>query len=345
MVAAEAEAAAAILGCVVQHRGAAARSMFRAHSGSLADVREEALAAEQRTSPRVQPRQRDPQLPLRPPRSGDHPRLPHRGPRPDARDLPHRPAQPRLSGSRRDGDRAPDGRCVRARDAHAADAFPPRFHRDSRRQLPYQAELGEPAGRDHPSVATPHRAGRRGDQPASSSQHIRDDQRAADEGAAPRTWEDRSPHRRRRQAPGAVPLLPHACRNCGVYLPDRRKRYCEECRTQRWTKHAGQGRDSAASVLATLRSEQRDPAHGGRAAEIRGRKNAQHQRAVRQWKGDRPDAAIFESEIQPGLRELPIQTLVASTGLSEHYCSLIRLGKRIPHARHWDTLRTVAERN
>jgi hypothetical protein len=29
---------------------------------------------------------------------------------------------------------------------------------------------------------------------------------------------------------------------------------------------------------------------------------------------------------------------VDATGLSDHYCSLIRLGKRVPHARHWPAL-------
>jgi hypothetical protein len=43
---------------------------------------------------------------------------------------------------------------------------------------------------------------------------------------------------------------------------------------------------------------------------------------------------VFRSEILPGLRHKPIGELVAATGLSEHYCSLIRLGKKVPHPRH-----------
>jgi hypothetical protein len=94
-------------------------------------------------------------------------------------------------------------------------------------------------------------------------------------------------------------------------------------------------------VLAQLRSEQRNPAHGGRAAEIRGRKNAAHQQAVREWRGERPDPEVFRTEILPGLRGVPICELTAATGLSKHYCSLIRLDKRTPHPRHWDALRGV----
>jgi hypothetical protein len=32
---------------------------------------------------------------------------------------------------------------------------------------------------------------------------------------------------------------------------------------------------------------------------------------------------------------------MAATGLSEHYCSMIRLGKKVPHARHWGLLRAL----
>jgi hypothetical protein len=48
------------------------------------------------------------------------------------------------------------------------------------------------------------------------------------------------------------------------------------------------------------------------------------------------DPSVFRDEILPGLRNRSINQLVAATGLSEHYCSPIRLGKRVPHPRHWD---------
>jgi CRISPR-associated endonuclease Cas1 len=152
-------------------------------------------------------------------------------------------------------------------------------------------------------------------------------------------WHDRSPGRRQRENRVATPVLPNACRDCGTHLPDRRKRYCDHCRAERWAAHSGCGRDNAASVLARLRAEQRDPAHGGRAAEIRGAKNAAHQAAVREWTGEHPDPEVFRTEILPVLRHVSIAELVATTGLSPHYCSLIRLGKKIPHPRHWDAIR------
>jgi hypothetical protein len=151
-------------------------------------------------------------------------------------------------------------------------------------------------------------------------------------------WQERKPVHTRRSGEPATPTLPNACRDCGTYVPNRRTHYCDYCRGQRWAKHAQQGRDSAASVLAQLRAEQRDPAHGGQAAKARGRKNAAHQLAVKRWSGPRPDPRVFSDEILPGLRGLAINDLVAATGLSDHYCSLIRLGKKVPHARHWEAL-------
>jgi hypothetical protein len=142
-------------------------------------------------------------------------------------------------------------------------------------------------------------------------------------------------------ATSAVVELPATCRDCGAPLPTRRHRYCRACREARFRDTSTDARATAAVVLAQLRQEGQDPAHGGRAARLRGAKNAVHQQAVRDWSGEQPDPAVFTAEILPGLRGRPIGDLAAETGLSEHYCSLIRLGKRVPHPRHWDNLRSV----
>jgi hypothetical protein len=76
---------------------------------------------------------------------------------------------------------------------------------------------------------------------------------------------------------------------------------------------------------------------------IRGAKNTSHQAAVRDCDGERPDPAVFEAEILPALRDARISDLVAATGLSDHYCSLIRLGKRVPHERHWEAFGKVTD--
>jgi CRISPR-associated protein Cas1 len=148
-------------------------------------------------------------------------------------------------------------------------------------------------------------------------------------------WDERAPHRRVHQLSGTGLALPASCRACGSPLPNQRRRYCDNCRREQLAKQASAGRANAAAVLARLRAEQRDPGHGGRAAQIRGTKNAAHQRANHVWAAERPDPAVFTTDILPGLRQRSIPDLAAATGLSEHYCSLIRLGKKIPHPRHW----------
>jgi len=155
-------------------------------------------------------------------------------------------------------------------------------------------------------------------------------------------WDNRAGNRRVRQPRESTLVLPTTCRSCGEALSDRRRRYCDQCRREQAAHHAAKARDTAAIVLASLRAEQRDPAHGGRAAEIRGAKNAAHQRANRGWVGERADAAVFDREILPMIRQVPVPALAAASGLSEPYCSLIRLGKRVPHARHWARLASAA---
>ena len=53
--------------------------------------------------------------------------------------------------------------------------------------------------------------------------------------------------------------------------------------------------------------------------------------------------AKFELESLPELRQRSGPELMAANGLGQHYCSLIRLGKRTPHPRHWDALRVLAD--
>jgi hypothetical protein len=40
---------------------------------------------------------------------------------------------------------------------------------------------------------------------------------------------------------------------------------------------------------------------------------------------------------------VPLARIVAFTGLSLRYASLIRRGEKVPHPKHWVTLRTVAK--
>jgi hypothetical protein len=54
------------------------------------------------------------------------------------------------------------------------------------------------------------------------------------------------------------------------------------------------------------------------------------------------DPSVFATEILPRLRDLTATEIAGATGLSQHYCALIRRGKKTPHPRHWNTLKAVA---
>jgi hypothetical protein len=56
-----------------------------------------------------------------------------------------------------------------------------------------------------------------------------------------------------------------------------------------------------------------------------------------------PDPDIFREEILPALQGVPLARIVAFTGLSLRYASLIRRGEKVPHPKHWVALRTVAK--
>lgn len=153
----------------------------------------------------------------------------------------------------------------------------------------------------------------------------------------------------RRSNPKAVrthaPPLPDRCRDCGGPLPSRRHRYCDACRAERRTVTSRKGRQRAGIVLEHLRAEGRDPAHGGKAGQARGAKNSAHQTALREWEathGTDCDPTSFSERVAPKLQTVPIRVLVRETGLSEHYCSLVRLGKRVPHPRHWEAFARAA---
>ena len=132
-------------------------------------------------------------------------------------------------------------------------------------------------------------------------------------------------------------------RRLRALLTDRRRRYCDACRKRRFIELGASARERGFSILAQLREEGSDPAHGGRAAEIRGRNNRAHQGQSTPGRASGPTRRSFAWRSCRVLRRKPIGELVAATGLSEHYCSLIRRGKKIPHPRHWEALRMVGD--
>ena len=98
--------------------------------------------------------------------------------------------------------------------------------------------------------------------------------------------------------------------------------------------------------LATLAAQGADPTHGGEAAERRGQTIGDRKQAIREWErqyGKIVDLTLFEREILPLIRDVPLSRLVKATGLSLRYCSQIRRGEKVPHPRHWEALQSAGE--
>jgi CRISPR-associated endonuclease Cas1 len=164
------------------------------------------------------------------------------------------------------------------------------------------------------------------------------------------THENRSRGRegiRKRVRPSARPKdeeLPSACRTRGVILAGRRRLFCDDCLPERRAESAEAYREAGIRGLAKARVERRDTSASGSGRWKMGATNAVRRKAEIEWdKGHqiRLEPEVFLTEILPAIREVPLSQLMAATGLSLRYCSLIRRGLDVPHPRHWEALRRV----
>jgi len=67
----------------------------------------------------------------------------------------------------------------------------------------------------------------------------------------------------------------------------------------------------------------------------------QDQAAWESEHGTEADPEVFQQEILPQLEGVTLSAMAETAGLSEPYCSLIRRGRYVPHARHWQGLKDL----
>jgi hypothetical protein len=98
--------------------------------------------------------------------------------------------------------------------------------------------------------------------------------------------------------------------------------------------------------LARLRSEGRDPSHGGEVGRKRGASNARRGQERSKWKELGLDAdrekARFKRDILPLLQGIPLSHIMKATGFSRRYASMARRGLYTPHPAHYDALADLA---
>jgi predicted Zn-ribbon and HTH transcriptional regulator len=138
--------------------------------------------------------------------------------------------------------------------------------------------------------------------------------------------------------------VPQACKACGVVLKRQDRDHCGDCMPEELRASAMAFRVAERARLEVMRGAGEDPAHSEVANERRGKKVAQAQREFHAWDaehGGEPDPELFRREILPSLQNMSLGAMARATGLSEGYCSFVRRGIKVPHQRHWETLRRL----
>lgn len=135
------------------------------------------------------------------------------------------------------------------------------------------------------------------------------------------------------------------CQSCGTKLTGRKRKYCDTCLA---------ALDERPCVTGVIRSSARRKALGipdRRSAPAvtaaRWEKIAARQAEHAEWAathGTGPSRTVFLKTITPTLRDVPVEVLVAATGLSRVMCYRVRRGIGVPHWRHWEAIREAVTR-
>jgi CRISPR-associated endonuclease Cas1 len=153
---------------------------------------------------------------------------------------------------------------------------------------------------------------------------------------------------KRRVRTARAAALPPTCRGCGLLLEDPGARIlCELCLAEARTAAGARFSASGPAALAKLRSEGRDPAHGGTARAKRAASFARNQAGIKAFeeaatRGSDPET--YREHIWPRIKDLTLKELTQATGLTEGYMSMVRRG-RVPHVMHWAALSALADQH
>ncbi len=155
---------------------------------------------------------------------------------------------------------------------------------------------------------------------------------------ANRSWSHAE--RRRNRASNA---LGSRCRGCGCDLGSLNRAYCDRCENDGRAAAAKQAREAQARLRKVG-----DDARSSDAVRAKHRAaTVAHSGLIRAWgathSAESFSVADYRRDIAGRLQDVPIGRVREATGLSVIYCRQIRLGKRVPHPRHWESLRRVAD--
>jgi len=134
------------------------------------------------------------------------------------------------------------------------------------------------------------------------------------------------------------------CATCGGPLPNSERQFCDDCLPGERQQLEIAFVASGVAALAKMRAEGREPMDSAEVRRKLGEATAQRRREEIEWDRthDKPDPAVFRREILPLLEGVSLRKMKAATGLSLTMCARVRRGY-IPHPRHWEKLRGLAE--
>ena len=147
--------------------------------------------------------------------------------------------------------------------------------------------------------------------------------------------------RGRKATASSVPKVERNCPDCGGSLPVGRQ-YCDTCLPAHRQETLPGFWKAGQDALARRRAANRDGSHPEETKRKMGAANERSHRERKQWDADNEpvDSERFLCEILPSLQAISLRKMADATGLSLRYCADIRKG-RVPHARHWETLRRL----
>ncbi len=103
---------------------------------------------------------------------------------------------------------------------------------------------------------------------------------------------------------------------------------------------------AARQTLAAQTAAGNDPRRSPAVNRARGEAISEGHPRNRRWAAEHPgqrDEAWFKREIVPKLDAFSLKEIAEATGLSLAACSRIRAGAKVPHPRHWEPLRKLAD--
>ena len=111
-------------------------------------------------------------------------------------------------------------------------------------------------------------------------------------------------------------------------------------------EHGLRAIEAARKALAGQTAAGNDPRRSAAVNRARGEAIGEGHRRNRSWAREHPDQrdeAWFKREIAPQLDAFPLKQIARATGLSLAACSRIRAGAKVPHPRHWASLRKLSD--